>query len=60
VGDIQDVTVQKITNFIETIESNSSWQQQVEAWGKKFRKIENSGLSVKIISQILATAKSIN
>lgn len=60
VGDIQDVTVQKITNFIETIENNSSLQQQVEAWGKKFREIENSGLSVKIISQILATAKSIN
>ncbi|MBC1236252.1 MULTISPECIES: glycosyltransferase [Nostoc] len=60
VGDIQDVTVQKITNFIETIESNSSLQQQVEAWGKKIREIESSGLSVKIISQILATTKSVN
>ena len=37
VGDIQDVTVQKITNSIETIENNSSLQQQVEAWSRKFK-----------------------
>jgi zeaxanthin glucosyltransferase len=57
VGDIQDLTVQKITNFIETIENNSSLQQRVETWGNKFRKIENSGLSIKFISEILANTK---
>ncbi|WP_339384048.1 glycosyltransferase [Fischerella sp. FACHB-380] len=57
VGNIQDVSVQQITNLIETIENDSLLQQRVATWGNNFREIESSGRSIKFISEILANTK---